>query len=179
MSENYLEKILYKIVFLKFFFMEHFFSNDARDNRRAERVLKFNNNRVRKKISKIELKKISILLPHCIQKESCKIKITSDIENCKKCGRCNIGDILALKEEHKNIDVKVATGGTLARLYLKKEKPNLVIAVACKRDLLSGIKDCFPIPVYGILNEIIDFPCVNTKVSIEKIRKVLDEVTKK
>lgn len=179
MSEKYLEKILYKIVFLKFFFMEYLLNSDTRDNRRAEKILKFNNDLVRKKIKKIELKKISILLPHCIQNENCKIKITSEIENCKKCGQCNIGEILKLKEEYKNIGVKVATGGTLARLYLKKEKPNLVIAVACKRDLLSGIKECFPIPVYGILNEIVDSPCINTKVSVKNIKKVLDEVTKR
>jgi hypothetical protein len=63
----------------------------------------------------------------------------------------------------------VATGGTLARKHITDHRPDAVIAVACPRDLSSGIIDCFPIPVYGILNQRPEGPCVNTLVDIEKI----------
>ena len=89
---------------------------------------------------------------------------------------CDISEIIRLKDEFKHISIKVATGGTLARLYLKEERPNLVIAVACKRDLTSGIRDSFPIPVYGVFNKIINTPCKDTRVAVNEIRKVLREV---
>ena len=89
-----------------------------------------------------------------------------------------MGDFLTLKEEY-GLSVKVATGGTLARLYLKKERPDFIIAVACKRDLVTGIFDMYPMNVYGIFNIIKDSPCVNTDVDIKEIRKVLNNVLNK
>ena len=37
---------------------------------------------------------IIILVPHCVQKNSCKLKVTNKIENCAKCGLCNIGELI-------------------------------------------------------------------------------------
>lgn len=178
MSNFYILKLKYNIKFIFYLFKDSFFKRDQRDNKEAEKFLKFNNKIVLKRLKNKKIKRISILLPHCLQKDSCNFKITSDIKNCKKCGKCDIAEILKIKEEYPEVDVKVATGGTLARLYLKKYKPDLVLAVACKRDLISGIKDCFPLPVYGVFNEIINSPCIDTKVSVKKIREVIEEVEK-
>ncbi|WP_199873017.1 DUF116 domain-containing protein [Inediibacterium massiliense] len=115
---------------------------------------------------------ILILLPHCIQKSICPHKITTNIENCKRCGLCNIDELLKLKEKYK-VQIFVATGGTLARKIIKELKPKLIIAVACERDLSSGIKDVQSIPVIGILNERPEGPCVNTCVNVEKIEKTI------
>lgn len=175
MSNFYIVKIIYTFYYLSFIISERFF-NKTNESNIAKNFIKFNNRRVMKKIKGKKIKKISILLPHCIQKYSCNLKITNDVENCKKCGLCDIADIVKLKNEFEGVDVKVATGGTLARLYLKSYKPELVIAVACKRDLVSGIYDGFPISVYGVFNEIINSPCIDTKVSVQQIREILREV---
>lgn len=145
----------------------------------SRKFLKFNNRRIEKymKRNKEKISKISILLPHCIQKYSCPIRVTSEVENCKKCGKCRIADLIELKNSY-NVDIKVATGGTLARAYLKKQRPDLVIAVACERDLVSGIRDAFPLQVYGVFNEIKAMPCMDTDVEMEKIREVLNKITK-
>lgn len=178
MSNFCILRISYNIKFMLYFFKDNFFKREQRDNREAEKFLRFNNKIVLKRLKNRKINKISILLPHCLQKDSCSFKITSKIENCKKCGKCDIAEILKLKEKYSNIDIKVATGGTLARLYLKEYKPDLVLAVACKRDLISGIKDSFPLPVYGVFNEIIGSPCIDTKVSVQHITKVIEEVEK-
>src|SRR3989337_1044090 len=39
--------------------------------------------------------KIVILMPHCIQYEDCRIKVTKDVKNCVGCGRGEIGDLVA------------------------------------------------------------------------------------
>jgi hypothetical protein len=77
------------------------------------------------------------------------------------------------------VAIKVATGGTLARKYIKEIRAKLVIAVACKRDLISGIHDAIPIDVYGIFNEIVQEPCIDTTVAAEKIEAVLMKLCKK
>jgi len=48
--------------------------------------------------------------------------------------------------------------------------------VACERDLTSGIKDCYPLPVIGILNERPFGPCFNTIVDVSKIDAALSQV---
>lgn len=113
---------------------------------------------------------ILILLPHCIQMNECIYKITTSIDNCKRCGKCKIGEILWLKEKYK-INVNVATGGTLARKIIKDIKPKAIIAVACERDLSAGILDVKNIPVLGVLNERPNGPCVNTQVNIHELEQ--------
>ena len=75
-----------------------------------------------------------------------------------------------------NIDISVATGGTLARKVIVEKRPKLVLAVACERDLTSGIKDCYPLPVIGILNDRPFGPCFNTTVDVRKIDDALSQI---
>ena len=66
-------------------------------------------------------------------------------------------------------------GGTLARQIVKQIRPKAIVAVACERDLTSGIQDVFPLPVVGVLNERPIGPCFNTRVDIKRVEAaVLD-----
>lgn len=143
----------------------------------AVKFLDSNNKKVMASLKGKDIKKLLILLPHCVQKYTCPYKVTSNIENCRNCGQCVIGELLSMKKEFP-IEIRIATGGTLARKHIKELKPDLVAAVACKRDLMSGIHDAFPVKVYGIFNKIINEPCVDTTVSGEKIRSFLKEIYK-
>ena len=116
--------------------------------------------------------KILLLLPHCIQDFDCDVKITGNVNNCRKCGRCEIKDLLGLADKY-SVQIAVATGGTLARRIIVKNRPEAIVAVACELDLTSGIQDTYPIPVIGILNHRPHGPCYNTKVDIEKVREAL------
>ena len=57
-----------------------------------------------------------------------------------------------------------------------EKRPKLVLAVACERDLTSGIKDCYPLPVIGILNDRPFGPCFNTTVDVRKIDDALSQI---
>lgn len=176
MNSNFFRKIVYDFYYLLFLFVDRK-KREIEVNNIAVRFLDYNNRKVVASLKGKEIKKILILLPHCVQKYTCPYKVTSDIENCKNCGQCIIGELLNMKKEFP-IDIKIATGGTLARKYIKDLKPDLVVAVACKRDIMSGIHDAFPVRVYGIFNKIVNEPCVNTTVSKEKIRSFLKEIYK-
>lgn len=115
---------------------------------------------------------IMILLPHCIQKSDCQFKVTNDVENCRRCGRCTLTDLLKLKEKY-GCHIVVATGGTLARKFVKELRPKAIVAVACERDLASGIQDTYPMPVTGILNIRPEGPCVNTLVDVKEVEKAI------
>ena len=72
----------------------------------------------------------------------------------------------------------VATGGTLARQIAKKIRPQAVLAIACERDLMSGIQDVYPLPAVGVLNIRPNGPCNNTRVDMDEVRRVLKTITK-
>lgn len=117
-------------------------------------------------------KNILILLPHCLQVDSCDVRITGEIGNCRGCGQCPIAGLLALGERH-GVHLRVATGGTIARRIIVEQRPQLILAVACERDLTSGIQDAHPLPVYGILNDRPRGPCFNTTVDLAEVEKAL------
>ena len=129
---------------------------------------------IRKKFKNSE---VLILLPHCLQNTDCGIRITVDINKCVECGKCDIGDLTKLAVRYK-VPIAIATGGTLARRIIVENRPKFIIAVACERDLVDGLHDVFPIPVYGVLNERPEGPCVNTRVAVKKIEKALESIIK-
>lgn len=117
---------------------------------------------------KVPANRIMILTPHCIQLDTCVHKITRNVENCKQCGRCSVCSMLGLAHKY-GCHFAVATGGTLARQMVKQARPKAIVAVACERDLTSGIQDVFPLPVLGVLNERPFGPCFNTRVDMKKL----------
>lgn len=120
-------------------------------------------------------KNVLLLMPHCLQNADCAVKITYRVENCKRCGKCRIKDLLDLSEKY-GVSLAVATGGTIARRIVIEKRPDLIIAVACERDLTSGIQDTTPLPVYGIFNQRPFGPCLNTQVAMDHVESVLKEV---
>jgi hypothetical protein len=132
-----------------------------------------NNLLVRAKCADHKPKRILLLMPHCLQFNDCAIKITSDVYKCQACGKCGIKDLVALAKKHE-VHISVATGGTLARRRVAEARPEAIIAVACERDLTSGIQDAYPLPVIGILNDRPYGPCFNTSVDLQKVAEALD-----
>lgn len=61
----------------------------------------------------------------------------------------------------------------MARQMVKQARPKAIVAVACERDLTSGIQDVFPLPVLGVLNERPFGPCFNTRVDIDKLEEAI------
>lgn len=114
-----------------------------------------------------------LLVPHCLQRTDCAHRITVDAGNCRRCGRCQVGEVVALARRH-GIRLAVATGGGMARKLIHDLRPEAVIAVACERDLISGLLETYPLPVYGIVNERPHGYCVNTGVSLERIEAALE-----
>lgn len=135
--------------------------------------VKLNNQYIYSNKYNIKPEDILILIPHCVQKNSCKLKVTNDINNCAKCGLCNIGELVQL--QHKtSVKVFVATGGTLARKIIIDNRPKAVIAVACERDLTAGVQDVKKIPVLGVFNKRPNGPCVDTSIDIKEVEEAIN-----
>lgn len=143
------------------------------DKERIERsFIEVSNHLIKQKHITVNPDKLLIMTPHCLQQESCPHKITRDVTNCRHCGQCQIGDLSALATLY-GVHLAVVTGGTLARKVIKTLRPHAVLAIACERDLTSGIQDVFPLPVIGVLNERPFGPCCNTRVDLKKVEQAI------
>lgn len=134
--------------------------------------IKVNNELVRGKAGRYAPDDVLILLPHCLQSSRCAVRLTYDVNHCKRCRLCPIAGLLDLRDRH-GVKLAIATGGTIARRIVVQQRPKLIIAVACERDLASGIQDTDPIPVYGVLNERPNGPCLDTLVSLMRLEAAL------
>lgn len=130
--------------------------------------IEVNNNLVRAREIHIQPHQLLLLAPHCLQNSSCTHKVTGNIDNCHRCGRCSVNSILELRDRY-GIRVGIATGGTLARKLIVDYRPRAIVAIACERDLTSGILDANPIPVLGVTNLRPYGPCQNTDFSLPQL----------
>jgi hypothetical protein len=134
--------------------------------------IKVNNELVLTEAGKYNPDKILMLTPHCLQNSHCDMRLTYEVDNCKRCGKCCIKGLLELRDRY-GANFAVATGGTIARRIVVNTRPKLIIAIACERDLSSGIQDTYPLPVYGVLNERPNGPCLDTQVALSDVEKAL------
>jgi hypothetical protein len=116
--------------------------------------VKANNALTRSHAKHIHRGRLLILLPRCLNKDT----------------RREIRTLLA----GHTYGVATVGGGEEARKAIRDEHPSFIIAVACERDLISGIRDvALHIPVIGIPNKRPEGPCKNTYIDMEEFRQAL------
>lgn len=136
-----------------------------------------NNELVRAEAERYDPEEILLLMPHCLQNSKCDKRLTYDINNCTRCGKCPIAGLLELHDKY-GVNLAIATGGTIARRIVVQMRPKMIIAVACYRDLASGIQDTYPLPVFGVLNERPHGPCLDTTVAHYLLEEALHRFLK-
>lgn len=143
------------------------------DKSRVRRsFIKVNNELVLSARKPVEPSRLLLLLPHCVQSSVCPYRLSYEVDNCRRCGTCPVGSLLDLRDKY-GIHLAVATGGTIARRIVVEMRPSCIVAVACERDLTSGIQDSYPLPVFGVLNERPFGPCLNTLVPLQRLEAAL------
>lgn len=121
--------------------------------------LKLHNLITKKYIGRRRSGRLLVLLPRCLKKEA-RARVTENLS----------GDF----------KVYTAAGGEEARKAIKDYRPSTILAVACERDLMSGIREVADkIPVLAIPNQRPEGPCKNTEVAESHVQEMLDALTGK
>jgi hypothetical protein len=119
-----------------------------------------------------------IMFPHCIQWSKCPQKITLDLNNCKRCGKCKVKDLIELSEKY-GVQLAVATGGRAALERVKSEEVRGVVAIACEKELRIGLTAAFPKAILSVPNLRPHGYCKDTDVIIadveQYVRQFLEE----
>jgi len=79
--------------------------------------------------------------------------------------------VLAVAGKYK-IPVFVATRGQLARRVIRERRPRAVVAVACERDMVSGLHDVAgKVPVLGLTLTLPSGPCKDTRLDLGRLEE--------
>ena len=104
--------------------------------------------------------RLLILLPRCLKKEA-KIRLME-------------------KADGDAVKVLTVAGGEQARDAIREYRPTLILALACERDLMSGIKDVAErVPVLALPNKRPEGPCKNTDFSSEELEEIMAFITER
>ncbi|MDA8090563.1 MAG: DUF116 domain-containing protein [Nitrospiraceae bacterium] len=113
--------------------------------------IKAHNSLIKSYAGKFSPERPLVLLPRCLKAETRK-------------------EILAAAGEGL-FKVVTVIGGEEARRAIEEYRPTFIVAVACERDLMSGMKDVAEkVPVLAIPNMRPEGPCKNTSVEMEDFR---------
>lgn len=102
-----------------------------------------------RKVGKGEL---LLLIPRCLSKET-------------------LGGVMEIASRY-DVPVFVATRGQLARRVIRERRPRAVVAVACERDMVSGLHDVAgKIPVLGLTMTLPSGPCKDALLDLPKLEE--------
>jgi len=108
----------------------------------------------------VNARALLVLLPRCLQKETRKEVVQ--------------------RVNGKAFQIVTVGGGEEARKAIRQYKPSLILAVACERDLISGIRDVAEkIHILAIPNERPEGPCKNTHLSMDALEDALKFITER
>jgi len=93
-----------------------------------------------------------ILIPRCLSKQT-------------------LDGVLAVAGRYQ-VPVFVATRGQLARRVIRERRPRAVVAVACERDMVSGLHDVAGrVPVLGLTMTLPSGPCRDAVLDLERLEE--------
>jgi hypothetical protein len=85
--------------------------------------------------------------------------------------RASLDGVLAIAGKYE-VPVFVATRGQLARRVIRERRPRAVVAVACERDMVSGLHDVAgKIPVLGLTMTLPSGPCKDAGLDLAKLEE--------
>jgi hypothetical protein len=114
-----------------------------------------------------------LLFPHCIQNSKCKQNIKHDLNECKRCGKCKVKDLLEISEEY-GISIAVASGGRIALKRVMADEVQGVVAIACEKELRTGLMATMPKAVFAVPNLRPHGYCIDTDVYMDDVLKAIE-----
>ena len=102
-----------------------------------------------RKVGKGEL---LVLIPRCLSKQA-------------------LDGVLEIAGRYE-VPVFVATRGQLARRVIRERRPRAVVAVACERDMMTGLRDVAgKLPVLGLTMQLPNGPCRDAAIDLAQMEK--------
>lgn len=139
--------------------------------------INLNNRLVRLRRVRVKPENLLLLVPRCLQKTDCPQALGETLDACRICGRCQVPDLIAIRDEF-GIRCSLAAGGREALAFVADSSIQAVVAIACEKELFQGIMAVFPKPVLGVMNIQTNGPCRNTHFDPKTLRQAIESMLK-
>jgi len=117
-------------------------------------AVKVYNSLALRRARKVDTGELLLLIPRCLS-------------------RATLDSVLALAGRY-GVPVFVATRGQLARRVIRERRPRAVVAVACERDMVSGLHDVAgKVPVLGLTMTLPAGPCKDAALDLPMLENYL------
>jgi len=137
-----------------------------------------------KKLKAIDPPNRILLISHCLRSsEKCAAKMTKAGLMCRDdCpDRCTVGRLRLLAERLGYKGVCIAPGGSMALKFIKKNKPEGIVAIACMKELEEGVcavREFVEIgsgegPPVIVTVPLLKDGCVDTEVDEEEAKRII------
>jgi hypothetical protein len=141
-------------------------------------IIRLNNAIVRRRRLKVAPADVLLLLPHCLHHESCPQDVGRHLDECRRCGKCSLAGLAQVRDDY-GVVCGVVGGGRQALERVKSPSIRAIVAVACEKELVSGILAAFPKPVLAVPNRTPEGPCRNTLADIGAVVRALETFTER
>ncbi|MBT0733103.1 DUF116 domain-containing protein [Methanoculleus bourgensis] len=113
----------------------------------------------------------AVFLPQCLRSAECPAHLTPEGLECRRCGRCSVGENVAWLEGI-GYRVFIVPGSTFIKRMVKKYHPQAIIGVGCLMEVKEGIDmaDRIGLIAIGVVN--FKDGCVETVADWTRVRDV-------
>lgn len=135
------------------------------ENRFIEYVVECHNGRVRKFLNGNRPEKVLLIMPRCVQKVGCRSQVQESLDECLVCGRCPLGDVAAVCDQH-GLPALVAFRSHIAFDLARTQDPSLIVATACHDRLIKALRNVPEVPSLLAPLAGMDRMCINATVDV-------------
>lgn len=111
-----------------------------RQNRRVRRHLL-----ARRRAGEPPARAVLLILPRCVRQPCCPVDARGEIAACRECRRCLLGEVARLTER-LGVRALVAFRSHVAFAIARRERPDLIVAVACEDRLVKALRNVPEVP---------------------------------
>ena len=116
-----------------------------------------------------------LFISHCLRKTpECPAEITEDGYVCKRCGACDIAEILE-EADKLGYNSFIVPGGSMVFKLVKKFRPKACFGIACYYELEEAIGKLARMRISTRTVPLLKTGCINTKVDVDRVKKTLKE----
>jgi uncharacterized protein len=131
-------------------------------------------------LARIDPSERILLLPHCLRKsKNCQATYNQQGLQCARCNpECSVNKLTSAANKYGYKGVCVAPGGRLALKFVRENRPQAVVAVACDKELSEGVQGVKELAADNIVPVMIIIPlvkdgCVDTEVDDHEAQNVI------
>lgn len=143
----------------------------------SERLVNYTHIELRNKMNEFGYRRIPLnerflFLPHCLRNSKyCKASYTNEGLQCKRCGKCQINELIAMAEEVGFQQVFICPGGSMVKNIMMKYRPKAVLGVSCFDEATLAFDSVQGTSIAPQATLLLQDGCKDTRVNLTEVKE--------